>query len=79
MTRIKYAKTSIPSRKQSADFKRGDVIVVNDDYARYKGEMQIALTQFPNDGRRNVVGHVAASDMVLLDMLKPWMSFQLYN
>ena len=79
MTRIKYAKTSIPSRKQSADFKRGDVIVVNDDYARYKGEMQIALTQFPNDGRRNVVGHIAASDMVLLDMLKPWMSFQLYN
>ncbi|WDF82098.1 MupG family TIM beta-alpha barrel fold protein [Lacticaseibacillus pabuli] len=79
MTRISYAKTSIPSRNQTADFQRGDVLVVNDGYARYKGEMQIALTQFPNDGRRNVVGHIAASDMILLDLLKPWMSFKLYD
>lgn len=77
LPRIKYAKEAIPSRHQTENFSRGDIIVVNDDYSRYKGEMQIALCEFPNDGRRNVVGHITASDMVLLDLLKPWMTFAL--
>lgn len=77
LPRIEYSKSDIPSRNQSANFKRGDVIVVNNDYSRYKGEMQIALSEFPNDGRRNVVGHITDADMVLLDALEPWMTFAL--
>ena len=77
MSRIKYKNESIPEHNQNVDFKRGDVIVVNDDYARYKGELQIALKSFPNDGRRNVIGRISDSDLLLLDYIKPWSSFRL--
>lgn len=79
LPRIRYGAASIPARPSKDDFARGDVIVVNDDYSRYKGELQIALRSFPNDGRRNVVGRVTATDMVLLDLLEPWMSFALHE
>ncbi|MBA1394647.1 DUF871 family protein, partial [Lactobacillus sp. XV13L] len=77
MSRIKYKDEIIPAHDNEGDFQRGDVIVVNDKYARYKGELQIALCAFPNDGRRNVIGHLAASDLALLDYIKPWSSFKL--
>ncbi len=77
LPRVHYADASIPPRQGAANFTRGDVIVVNDAYARYKGELQIALRNFPNDGRRNVVGRITDTDMVLLDLLAPWMSFAL--
>ncbi|WKF84038.1 DUF871 domain-containing protein [Lacticaseibacillus pantheris] len=77
LTRIKYGKVAIPARPVTGDFHRGDVIVVNDGYARYKGEMQIALTDFPNDGRRNVVGRITNADLPLLAGIKPWMAFRL--
>ncbi|BDR56685.1 DUF871 domain-containing protein [Xylocopilactobacillus apis] len=77
MSRIKYKDQTIPALDQSNKFKRGDVIVVNDRYARYKGELQIALCEFQNDGRRNVIGRLTESDLPLLDYLKPWHSFKL--
>lgn len=76
LPRVKYSKENIEPHHLDS-FKRGDIIVVNNDYSRYKGEMQIALTDFENDGRRNVVGHITASDLPLLDYLKPWSSFTL--
>jgi hypothetical protein len=39
--------------------------------------MQIALTDFPNDGRRNVVGRITNADLPLLAGIKPWMAFRL--
>lgn len=77
MSRIKYKNESIPAHDQNGKFQRGDVIIVNDDYARYKGELQIALCEFPNDGKRNVVGRLTESDLPLLDYVKPWSSFKL--
>lgn len=77
MSRIKYKDEIIPAHDNEADFQRGDVIVVNDKYARYKGELQIALCSFPNDGRRNVIGKIVESDLALLDYIKPWSSFKL--
>lgn len=77
LPRIKYGNASIPAHGETGNFQRGDVLVVNDKYGRYKGEMQIALTCVPNDGRRNKVGRVADSDLALLAQIHPWMTFQL--
>ncbi|WP_127850082.1 DUF871 domain-containing protein [Lacticaseibacillus hulanensis] len=77
LPRIKYGNASIPARGGIGNFQRGDVLVVNDGYGRYKGEMQIALTCVPSDGRRNKVGHLTESDLPLLDYIKPWMTFEL--
>ncbi|MBE7901384.1 DUF871 family protein, partial [Paenibacillus polymyxa] len=44
---------------------------------RYKGEFQIVLTPFSDDGQRNLIGHVAGDDADLLTLIKPWSTFSL--
>lgn len=65
-----YAKASIPA-DNTRDMESGDVVILNDNYARYKGELHIALKKMPNDGRKNVIGHIPAREMFLLDYMEP--------
>ena len=76
-SRVKYHQAVIAPLNNEENFQRGDIIVVNDKYERYKGELQIALCSFTNDGRRNVVGRITDSDLPLLAYLQPWQSFKL--
>lgn len=57
------------------DLKRGDVVIVNDRYPRYKGELQVVLQEMPNDGRKNVIGHLPGYEQMLLDHAEPWRTF----
>lgn len=52
--------------------KRGDVVILNEDYPNYKGELQIILKDMENDGRKNVVGRIPSIEHILLDYIKPW-------
>lgn len=74
MPRVTFEKDSVPA-KNTRDLKRGDVIIVNDGYARYKGELHIILKDMPNDGRKNVIGHIPSNERLLLDYIKPWITF----
>lgn len=68
--RLDYGKCAIPARDAGCDtFHRGDVLVVNDNLAHYRGELHIALRDMPNDGTRNLVGRVPASELFLLDYI----------
>lgn len=53
------------------DLKRGDVVILNDAYARYKGELHIVLKEMPNDGRKNVIGHIPERELFMLDYMEP--------
>lgn len=77
LPRVVHSEQSIPARASATELSRGDIVVVNDGYARYKGELQVVLQTMPNDGRRNLVGHLHADDLPLLDLLKPWSTFNL--
>ena len=61
--------------ENTRDLKRGDVIIINDNYLRYKGELHIVLKDMPNDGRKNVIGHLPENEMMLLDYIEPWRPF----
>lgn len=74
MSRVKYHDATIPARN-ARDLKRGDIIVVNDADARYKGELQIILRDVPNDGTRNVVASLGEHELPLLDYLDSWTHF----
>lgn len=74
MPRITFANESVPPRN-THDLKRGDVVIINDDYARYKGEVHIVLNDMPNDGRKNVIGHIPENERILLDYIQPWITF----
>lgn len=74
MTRVVYASEDIPAAN-TRDLKRGDVVIVNNHYGRYKGELHIVLKDMPNDGKKNVIGHLPVYEQVLLDYAKPWKHF----
>lgn len=74
MPRVTFAAESIPPAN-TRDLKRGDIIIVNDLYSRYKGELHIVLKDMPNDGRKNVIGHLPEYEHVMLDYIEPWKVF----
>ncbi|MCI9558744.1 MAG: DUF871 domain-containing protein [Lachnospiraceae bacterium] len=74
MTRVVYASEDIPAAN-TRDLKRGDVVIINNNYGRYKGELHIVLRDMPNDGRKNVIGHLPEHEQILLDYAKPWKHF----
>jgi hypothetical protein len=76
MSRIVYGKESIPAHN-TRDLKRGDIVVLNDQYGRYKGELHIVLQPMINDGNKNVVGTLALHEAELLEFIEPWKSFKL--
>ena len=59
----------------TVDIKRGDVLIDNNLYGQYRGEIQIALKDMKNSGRTNVVGHIVDHEIFLIDLLKPGQSF----
>ncbi|WP_018665233.1 DUF871 domain-containing protein [Heyndrickxia acidiproducens] len=56
--------------------KRGDILICNNAFGQYKGEIQIALKNMENEGNRNVVGRLKDETVFLLDYIKPWSSFK---
>lgn len=72
--RVTFAHVSIPAAN-TRDLKRGDVVILNDGYGRYKGELHVVLKDMPNDGRKNVIGHIPTHELVLLDYIEPWKRF----
>ena len=58
-------------------FTRGDVLIVNDNLAHYRGELEIVLTEIPNDGERNLVATIKEEELQLLDFIKPGHHFKI--
>jgi hypothetical protein len=59
----------------TVDIKRGDILIENNLYGQYKGEVQIALRDMKNSGRTNVVGHIKDYEVFLIDYIKAGQSF----
>ncbi|WP_057803601.1 DUF871 domain-containing protein [Pediococcus stilesii] len=76
MTRVWYRDEDVPANN-TVPIKKGDVLLMNNDYAQYKAETQIALQDLDNNGRINVVGHIAPEDEMILDSLQPWSDFKM--
>lgn len=76
MPRVKYQTYEIPS-KNTRSIKRGDVIIENSNYDRYKGELHIALRDYENEGSSNVVGRVRGDNFIFIDKIKSWQKFRL--
>ncbi|VTS36097.1 outer membrane protein [Streptococcus porcinus] len=55
--------------------KKGMVTIGNNNAGQYKGELQIALQDRPNNGRQNVVAQITSENNILITLLKLWQSF----
>ncbi len=77
MCRIDYKDANIPAHDTKAVLTPGDIVILNNDYGRYKGELHIVLQEMENDGRKNLVGSIAKGEEILLPYLVSWKQFKL--
>ena len=75
-SRFALMKADIPAFN-TVDIKRGDILLENNGYGQYKGEIQIALKDMKNSGRTNVIGHIDDHEVFLLDYVRPGQAFRL--
>lgn len=74
--RFDFRFTPIPPRPCSKDyFRPGDVVILNDNINRYKGEVHIVKTRIRNDGTLNYAGRIREEEMFLLDYLRYGVNF----
>ena len=73
-SRVKY-KAEEFQPTYTPPIRRGDILIENELYGQYKGELQIALQDMENSGKTNVVGRIAEEEIFLLDYLQPWSKF----
>jgi hypothetical protein len=77
-SRVKYSGHEFPTFN-TPDIKKGDILIESSLYARYAGELQVALLPMKNSGKTNVVGHVVEEEVFLLDLIKPWQKFKFHS
>lgn len=74
--RFDYRTIPIEVRKCDKEyFEEGDVIIINGNVPRYKGEVHIVRKPIRNDGNMNYVGRIRKEEMFLLDYLKHMVNF----
>ncbi len=59
----------VPRRFAGDYFQPGDVVMVNDNYKHYAGEVQVVLEPIKNDGTRNLVGRISAEELTMFDVI----------
>ena len=59
----------------SRPIKKGDILLSNEKYLRYSGELEIARTDLPDDQRYNVIGRVCDDSVPLLDHITSGFGF----
>ena len=74
--RMDFHPFEIPVRKSDKEyFENGDVVIINQNNPRYKGEVHIARRPIRNDGSMNYAGRIKEEELFLLDQLKYFMNF----
>lgn len=74
--RMDFRPIEIPARNCDKEyFDNGDVLIINQNNPRYKGEVHIARRKIKNDGSMNYAGRIKEEEMFLLDYLKFFTNF----
>ncbi|QQK08378.1 DUF871 domain-containing protein [Miniphocaeibacter halophilus] len=73
--RKKYKEKDNNPHDNELMFKRGDIVIGNDKFGKYKNELQIVLEDH-KDNRKNKVGKIIDDELILLDYVKPWSKFK---
>ncbi|GEN56382.1 hypothetical protein GCM10012290_07900 [Halolactibacillus alkaliphilus] len=72
--RKKYIDSSIAPRSPQKQ-EVGCVVIGNDNFGKYKAELQIVLKELPIDTRKNNVARVNSDQVFLIDYITPWRTF----
>lgn len=73
--RKKYKQVANPVHDADLEFQRGDVVIGNDGFGKYKNELQVVLEPH-RDTRKNKVGRIVEEELILLPFVNPWSKFK---
>lgn len=77
-SRVEFKNTEIKKdREETIVVKRGTVLLNNDGYLNYKGELLIAKEDIRIDNRRNIVGYINEDYINLLDFIYMGQKFRI--
>ena len=75
--RVKYKNFEIPVGNTQKVIKKGAIVIGNDNFGQYKGELQLVKKDIIDENQfRNIVGKVKEEELFLIDLLKPWQKFE---
>ena len=74
--RKKYSNFEFLQHDNDILFERGDVLIGNQAFGKYKGELQIVLNPHEDD-RKNKVAKIKEDELFLLDYIYPWTKFKI--
>jgi len=74
--RKQHNNSDISPRKEFVQ-RKGDVVVGNNDFGKYKGELQLILKEMEADTRKNLVGKIVKHERFLVDFVGAWDKFTL--
>ena len=66
-----------PRKNKRTVFKKGDIIIVNDNLKHYAGELMIVLKEIGATDEYNYVGHLDEGEQLILDCIRPKYSFDI--
>lgn len=72
ISRFKYSQPNeilTPRHYDKEMFEVGDVVVVNDNYKHYAGEIQIVKIPIVNDGTRNRIGYLDSDEYQMMELI----------
>lgn len=76
-SRIKYKNHDFYPKNTNDIIKKGDVVICNNDFFQYKGELQLAKKEHKDpQQRKNILAKIVDHELFLLDFLKPWSKFK---
>lgn len=73
--RKKYKNQENAPHDNEKEFQVGDVVIGNDQFGKYKNELQIVLVPH-RDPRKNKVGQITKNELILLPFIHPWTKFK---
>lgn len=75
--RIKYKKEKIPPKNNLKEIKKGYIVIGNDNFSQYKGELHLIKESHKEEKqRKNIIAKIKDEELFLLDFLKPWSTFK---
>lgn len=77
--RMKYREHPFPKQATAKPIHRGDILLLNESYGQYKGEVQIALVDREADDKINVIGYVKPDELMLMEQLKIYQEFTFHE
>lgn len=76
-SRLKFVNEDIKPKNTQKTINKGEIIICNNNFGQYKGELQLIKKSHPDlKERKNVLAKIVDHELFLLDYLKPWSMFK---